>query len=85
MSSEQSRVLGLHAVEDKPQEDEGVVAVVNFHIFHHPLAQVSKVAGFWKLALVYKTGPRSNGQSALVEPLFSHASWDAFGKPEPTK
>lgn len=46
MSSEQSHVLGLHAVEDKPQEDEGVVAVVNFHIFHHPLAQVSKVAGF---------------------------------------
>lgn len=62
----------LHAVQDETQEDEGVVAVVNFHIFYNPLTHISKVARFGKLALVHKAGPRSNGHAALVEPLFGH-------------
>lgn len=39
-------LLASHAVEDKTHEDEGVVAVERVHVFHHPLAQLSKVAGF---------------------------------------
>lgn len=67
-----SSLLDLHAVQDETQEDEGVVAVVSFHIFHNSLAHISKVAGLRKLALVNKTGPRSNGHPTPVDPLFSH-------------
>lgn len=35
-----------HAVKDETQEDEGVVAIVDFHIFHNPLTHLSKVAWF---------------------------------------
>lgn len=65
-------LTALHAVQDEPQEDEGVVAVVNFHIFYNPLAHLSEVARFGKLALVHKAGPRSNGHTASVEPLFGY-------------
>lgn len=78
-------LLALHAVEDETQEDECIVAVVSFHIFYHPLTQLSKVARFWKLALVYEAGPRSNGHATPVDPLFSHTGWKAFGEPEPMK
>lgn len=78
-------MLALHAVEDETQKDEGIVAVVSFHIFHNPLAHLSKVAGFGKLALVHKACPRSDGQPAPVNPLFSHTGWEAFGEPEPIK
>lgn len=67
-----SSLLALHAVEDETQEDEGIVAVVCFHIFHNPLTHLSKIAGFGKLALVHKACPRSDGQPAPVNPLFSH-------------
>jgi len=40
------KLIALHAVEDETQKDEGVVAVVSVHIFHHPLTQISKVARF---------------------------------------
>lgn len=73
----------LHAVDDETQEDERVVAVVRLHIFHHPLAQFPKVAGFRELALVHETCPRSNGQSAPVYPLFGRTEGEAFGEPEP--
>lgn len=78
-------LLALHAVEDEAQEDEGIVAVVNFNIFYHPLTQFSKIAGFWKLALVHEAGPWSNGHSTSVEPLFSHTDRDAFREPQPVK
>lgn len=61
-----------HAVEDETQEDEGIVAVVSVHIFHHPLTHLSKIAGFGKLALVHKAGPWSNGRATPVDPLFGH-------------
>lgn len=67
-----SPLLALHAVEDETEEDEGIVAVVNFHIFHHPLTHLSEVTGFRKLALVHKASPRSNGHTALVDPFLSH-------------
>lgn len=78
-------IEALHAVEDETQKDEGVVAVVNLHILHHPLAELSEVSRFRELPLVNKTGPRSNGHPAAVKPFFSHADWEAFGKPQPGK
>lgn len=74
-----------HAVKDETQEDEGVVAIVDFHIFHNPLTHLSKVAWFWKLALVHKAGPWTNGEPTPVDPLFGHAGWESFGEPEPVK
>lgn len=78
-------LTALHAVQDEPQEDEGIVAVVNFHIFYNPLAHLSEVAGFGKLALVHKAGPRSNGHTAPVEPFFGYTDWESFGEPEPVE
>lgn len=78
-------LLALHAVEDETQEDEGIVAVVDFHIFYHSLTKLPKVAGFWKFALVYEACPWANGQPALVNPFFGHTGWEAFGEPKPVK
>lgn len=78
-------LFASHAVKDETQEDEGVVAIVDFHIFHNPLTHLSKVAWFWKLALVHKAGPRTNGEPTPVDPLFGHAGWESFGEPEPVK
>lgn len=64
--------LRLHAVQYETQEDEGIVAVVHFHIFHHPLTQLPKVARFGELALVHKAGPWSNGHPTPLKPLFGH-------------
>lgn len=61
-----------HAVEDETQEDEGIVAVVNFHILYDPLAHHSKVTWLGELALVHKAGPRTYGQPAPVNPLFGY-------------
>ena len=85
LTKQHKLVLASHAVEDEPQEDEGVVAVVRFHIFHHSLTQLAKVAGFRKLALVHEAGPRSNGHPAPVDPLFSRADREAFREPDPVK
>lgn len=62
-----------HAIEDETQEDEGVVAVVNFHILDNPLTHHSKVTWLGELALVHKAGPGTNGQPALVNPLLGNA------------
>ncbi len=78
-------LMVLHAIENETQEDESVVAVVNFNISHNPLAHLSKVAGFWKLALVHKARPWSDGRPTPVEPLFSWTGWEAFGEPESVK
>lgn len=75
----------LHAVEDEAEEDEGVVAVVRFHVFHHSLTHLSKVAGFWKLALVYERGPGSDGHTASVHPLLSRRDGQAFREPDPVR
>ena len=83
MSKSTSCLSPLHAVEDQTQEDEGIVAVVDLHIFHDPLTHLSKVAGFRKLALVHKAGPRSNGHAAPVDPFFGHVDGEAFGEPQP--
>lgn len=78
-------LTALHAVEDETQEDEGIVAIVNFDIFYNPLAHLSKVAGFGKLALVHKAGPRTNGNAAPVEPFFGYTGWESFWEPEPVE
>lgn len=75
----------LHAVQDETQEDESVVAVVNLHIFYNPLTHLSEVAGFWKLALVHKGCPRSDGQATPVEPFLGHTGRESFGEPEPAE
>lgn len=62
-----------HAVKDETQEDEGIVAVENFHILHDPLTHHSKVTWLGELALVHKAGPWTNGQPAPVNPLFGYA------------
>lgn len=62
-----------HAVEDETQEDEGVVAVVNFHILDNPLTHHSKVTWLGELALVHKAGPWTNRQPAPVNPLLGYA------------
>lgn len=75
----------LHAVHDETQEDESIVAVVNFHIFYNPLTHLSKVAGFWKLPLIHKAGPRSNGHATLVKPFFGYTGRNSFREPKPVE
>lgn len=75
----------LHAVHDETQEDESIVAVVNFHIFYNPLTHLSEVAGFWKLPLIHKAGPRSNGHATLVKPFFGYTGRNSFREPEPVE
>lgn len=73
----------LHAVEDEPQEDEGVVAVIGVHVPHHTLAQLSKIPRFGELALIYKAGPWADGLPPAVHPILNHSTRQTFGQPNP--
>lgn len=70
----------LHAVEDEPQEDEGVVAVVCVQVPHNTLAQFTKVLRFGKLALIHKAGPGPDRFPSTVKPLLCHIPRKAFRK-----
>lgn len=70
----------LHAVEDKPQEDEGVVAVVCVHVPHNTLAQLAEVPRFGKPALIHEAGPGPDRFPSTVQPLLRHVPRKAFRK-----
>lgn len=70
----------LHAVQDEPHEDEGVVAVVRVQIPHNTLAQLAEVLRLGKLALIHKAGPGPDRFPPAVQPLFCHIPREAFRK-----
>lgn len=74
-----------HAVEDETQEDECVVAVVDFHILDNPLTHHSKVTWLGELALVHKAGPGTNRHPTPVDPLLSYVGGKSFREPESGK
>lgn len=73
----------LHAIEDESHEDKGVVAVICVQVPHHTLAQLSKITGLGKLALVNKASPWTDGLPPAVHPILNHSYRQTFGQPEP--
>lgn len=75
----------LHAVEDEPQEDEGVVAVVCVQVPDPTLAQLSEVFRLGELALVHKAGPGADGLSPTIQPVLHHTARHTLRKQPETQ